>query len=143
MGRKTIIAFVALLLMAAAAAAQPIVSPERGNPLRAEILNALRPTVEKETEGPVIFVVHALNVMGGWAYTEVTPQRPGGKRVDWRKTKFRDAFEADMFSGLVLALLQKRSGAWAVVDYVVGPTDVYWENWLSKYKLPRDLFRGP
>jgi hypothetical protein len=142
MGRKTIIAFVALLLMAAAAAAQPIVSPERGNPLRAEILNALRPTVEKETDGPVIFVVHALNVMDGWANAEVTPQRPGGALVDWRKTKFRHAFQADMFSGLVLALLQKRGGARTVVDYVVGPTDVYWENWLSKFKLPRDLFRG-
>jgi hypothetical protein len=45
-----------------------------------------------------------------------------------------------MFSGLVMALLRRKDGVWTVVDHVVGPTDVYWYNWLDKYKLPEALF---
>lgn len=142
--RTRLLAFAFLTLLSIVpAAAQTVVSPAKGSPLRAEVLNALRPTIEKETGGPVIFVVHALNVMGEWAYVDTEPRRPNSDKVDWRKTKFREAYEADMFSGLVLALLHKKAGAWSVTDYVVGPTDVYWYNWLPKYKLPKALFGAP
>jgi hypothetical protein len=143
MSLKTIVTIAVLLLIGGEAVAQPMVSPERGNPLRAEVLNAVRPTIEKETGGPVIFVVSVLNVKGGWAYAEVTPQRPGGASIDWRRTKFREAFEADAFSGLVLALLRKRDGAWILLDHFTGPTDVAWLEWVEKYKLPEALFRRP
>jgi hypothetical protein len=142
--RTRLLAFVLLTLLGLGpVAAQAVVSPPKGSPLRTEVLNALRPTVQKETGGPVIFVVHTLNVMGEWAYVDAEPQRPNGDKVDWRKTKFREAYEADVFSGLILALLHKKAGAWSVIDYVVGPTDVYWYNWLSKYKLPKVLFGAP
>ncbi|MEJ2379127.1 MAG: hypothetical protein P8Y71_28285 [Pseudolabrys sp.] len=142
--RSGLIALAALALLGLApAAAQPVVSPARGAPLRAAVLDALRPTVERETGGKVIFVVHALNVMGAWAYADVEPRRPDGEKIDWRKTRFRRAFEADVFSGLVLALLRRKDGAWTVADYIVGPTDVYWYNWVTKYKLPEALFKGP
>jgi hypothetical protein len=144
MPTRTIIAFVSLVLLwIGPAAAQPIVSPPKGSPLRAEVLNALRPTIDKETGGPVIFVVHALNVMGKWAYADVEPLRPNGQSVDWRKTKFRRDFEADMFSGLVLVLLRKQGEGWKVVELAMGPTDVAWIEWAKKYKLPNDLFKGP
>ncbi len=138
---RTIIAFTAVLMTLSVASAQSIVSPQRGEPLRAEVLNAVRPVVEKETGGPVIFVVSVLNVMGGWAYAEVTPQRPGGEKVDWRRTRFREAFEAGAFSGLVLALLRKKDDAWTVLDHFTGPTDVAWLEWVEKYKLPEAFFR--
>jgi hypothetical protein len=134
------LALVSGLLCAGPAFAQAIVVPERGTALRGEVLNAVRPVVERETGGPVIFVVGTLNVMGDWAYVDADPQRPGGKPIDWRKTRFRRAYEADMFSGLVMALLRRKDGVWTVVDHVVGPTDVYWYNWLDKYKLPEALF---
>jgi hypothetical protein len=144
MRTTAVIAFVLLALLGLGpAAARPIISPPKGSPLRAEVLNALRPTIAKETGGPVIFVVHALNVMGEWAYAEGEPLRPNGQAVDWRKTKFREAFAADMFSGLVLALLRRQGGSWTVAEYVVGPTDVAWIEWAKKYKLPNDLFKGP
>ena len=107
--RSSVLAFVLLALLGIApAGAQAIVSPPKGAPLRSELLNALRPVVEKETGGAVVFAVHALNVMGEWAYADVEPLRPNGSKVDWRKTKFRRDVEADMFSGLVLALLRKQ-----------------------------------
>ncbi len=125
------------------AAAQPIVSPQRGAPLRADVLSALRPAVERQTGGKVIFAVHALNVMGNWAYVDGEPRRPDGKKVDWRETKYRRDYEADMFSGLVLALLRKDGGGWKVVELAMGPTDVAWIEWAKTYKLPNALFKGP
>ena len=83
----------------------------------------------------MIFVVHALNVMGEWAYADVEPRRPNGDKVDWRKTKFRRDVEADMFSGLVLALLRKQGEGWKVVELAMGPTDVAWIEWAEAVQI--------
>jgi hypothetical protein len=124
--------------------AQPITTPPPGSGLRAEILDAYRPAVEAELGAPVEFVVQALNVMDDWAFVEARPQRPGGNPIDWRRTRYRQAFESDMMSDLVLALLRRRGEhGWQVIENVIGPTDVVWENWLMTYHLPRALFRGP
>jgi hypothetical protein len=88
-------------------------------------------------------VVRALNVMGTWAYVSAEPKRPDGGSVDWRATKFRRDVEADMFSGLVLALLRRQKGSWKVAEYVIGPTDVSWVEWVEKYRIPEGLFEGP
>ena len=142
--RSGLLAFVLLASVGLGAAiAQPVVSPAKGAPLRAEVLAALRPAVEKETGGRLIFVVHALNVMGEWAYADVEPRRTNGDKVDWRQTKFRRDVEADMFSGLVLALLRKQGGSWQVVEIAIGPTDVAWIEWQQQHKLPEALFKGP
>jgi len=142
--RTGLLAFALLALLSMGpAAAQAVVSPPKGAPLRTEVLNALRPAIEKETGGSVIFVVHALNVMGEWGYVDAEPRRPNGDKVDWRKTKFREAYEADMFSGLILALLHKQSAGWQVIEIAIGPTDVAWIEWQQQHKLPEALFKGP
>ncbi len=81
--------------------------------------------------------------MGEWAYADVEPRRTNGDKVDWRQTKFRRDVEADMFSGLVLALLRKQGGSWQVVEIAIGPTDVAWIEWQQQHKLPEALFKGP
>ena len=141
---RTILALTVWALVCATATAQaPVIPVERGMSLRAELLDALRPGIEKETGGPVQFVVSAINVMGAWAYVDAKPERPDGRPIDWRATKFREAYEADMFSGLVLALLRREGGQWKVVGTFIGPTDVAWYEWVEKYKLPEELFKGP
>src|SRR2546422_805860 len=64
-------------------------TPPRGSALRAELMDALRPTVMAEIGGPIEFVVTDLRVMREWAYAYVRPQRPGGTPIDWSGTKFR------------------------------------------------------
>ena len=140
MAWRLVLGAILAVLLAGAAHAQPVTSPERSNPLRTQLLDALRPTIQAETGGPVSFVVGTINVMGEWAYVGATPVRRNGGPIDWRATKFKQAFEADMFSGLVMALLRRDAKGWTVVDFVVGPTDVYWLNWVEKYKLPEALF---
>jgi hypothetical protein len=140
--RLVAVAIGALLWLGAAAQAQRIVSPAKGTPLRAEVLDAMRPTMQAEIGGKLVFVVHTINVMGEWAYVSADPVRPGGQAVDWRKTRFRRDYEADMFSGLVLALLLRKDGQWTLAEYAIGPTDVAWVEWVDKHKLPEDLFKG-
>jgi len=114
--------------------------PQPGTPLRATILDALRPVVAKEIGGQIEFVVSTIRVLNGWAYVSAKPQRPGGAPIDWRATKFRKAWEQDMMSDLVLALLQLRDDGWRVVEYEIGPTDVSWVEWIKQHNLPRLLF---
>ena len=71
----TLIVFLAATISPAQA---QIFQPKPGTPLRSEILDAVRPVFETETNGPIEFVVRRLNVLGDWAFGDVTLQRPGG-----------------------------------------------------------------
>jgi hypothetical protein len=136
--RRTLLLAAACLSAATPLAAQT--TPPRGSPLRADLMNALRPTVEAEIGGQIEFVVTQLRVMQQWAFASVQPQRPGGTPIDWRRTKFREEFASDTMSNLVLALLAHDGAGWRVVEYAIGPTDVAWEEWIAKHRLPRQLF---
>ena len=81
--------------------------------------------------------------MSDWAFVQAKPQRPGGAPIDWRATRFKQDFEQDLMSDLVLGLLRRSGGRWTMVTGVVGPTDVVWEDWVKKYQLPRQLFLPP
>ena len=88
--RKLVLSLLLLILGFASAVAQSVTQPPQGTRLRKELLDAARPVFEKETEGPVEFVVHRLNVMDGWAFGDVFLQRPGGRKIDWSKTKYAE-----------------------------------------------------
>ncbi len=132
-------ACIAAVTLPRAAFAQ-VAIPQPGTPLRAAILDALRPVVAKEIGGDIEFVVSTIRVLNGWAYVSAKPQRPGGAPIDWRATKFRRAWEQDMMSDLVLGLLQLQGGTWSVIEYEIGPTDVSWVEWIKQHSLPRILF---
>jgi hypothetical protein len=117
-------------------------TPPAGSALRKSVLDGLRPTVQSEIGGPIEFVVSELRVLQDWAYVSAKPQRPGGAPIPWSATKFREAWANDAMSDLVLALLRADGGAWRVVDYAIGPTDVIWEGWMKTHRLPRRLFAG-
>jgi hypothetical protein len=134
-----------LALMGAAgsmcAHAGDVHQPPKGSPLRSSILDAARPVFERETGGPVEFVVTTLNVWDTWAYGDVKLQRPGGQPIDWRRTKFAEDYAQGMFDPEHnLFLLQQGGGGWALVEYAIGPTDVAWDWWRQQNRLPAELF---
>ena len=53
-------------------------TPKRGSKDRSEIMNAIRPGVEKRLNAPIEFVIRELRVLDDWAFAQVVPQRPGG-----------------------------------------------------------------
>jgi hypothetical protein len=136
--RTVFFAFALFLVAVSSTTAQEAVP--RGSPLRATLMDALRPTFEAESNGPVEFVVDRLTVWRDWAFAEVRPQRPGGQRIDWRRTRYREAVESDTFSNVSFALLRRQGGSWILQEFVIGPTDVAWIEWQQRFRLPEALF---
>lgn len=125
-------------LVGTSALAQPIHEPAKGSRERAEILDALRPTIEDEMRGPVEFVITTLRSSPRFAFVQADPQRPGGRPIDPEETAF--AGDADMMDGLtVYALLRFKSGGWQLVEHVVGPTDVAYIDWPDRFGAPPAL----
>ena len=139
-----VLSFWLVLGPAAPVAAQSAFQPPKGSQIRAQVLDAVRPVFETETNGPIEMVVRRLNVLGEWAFGDVRLQRPGGGQIDWRKTKYADDFAAGMFDpGGSFFLLRRTGSVWRVMEYATGPTDVIWDGWRTDHKLPQKLFERP
>jgi hypothetical protein len=118
----------------------PLYTPERGTPERKAIMDAARVPVESVLGLPVIFVVSVLRTDGTWAYLQAQPRNPDGGALDWGRTPLAQDWQNGFVSDTVMVLLQNGDGGWAVADYVVGPTDVYWYSWIDMFGLPEALF---
>lgn len=120
-------------------------TPPRGSPERAAILDAVRDPVQRRIGKPVIFVVRTLRVMGEagvvWAFVAAEPRNPDGSRVDYTGTPFEDAVRAEVFGGLVHALLRRDAGAqggrWRLVTQAIGASDVPYVHWWRRFGAPR------
>lgn len=120
------------------ALAQSVHEPARGSAERRELLDAVRPLMEVRVGKPVEFVVGWMRSGSGWAFIQVSPQRPGGGAINLAHTTF--ASQADYMDGLVTyALLRFDYGRWNLVDFVVGPTDVFWQGDPLYAQLPSGL----
>jgi hypothetical protein len=141
---RRLFAICVLLLAAiqpAFAGSDTVVRVERSSPQRAAILDTVRPLFIVETGGPIEFVVNNLNTMDGWAFGDVQLQRPGGEPIDWRKTKFAEAYKEGAFEPQhTLFLLHDTGTGWSLVEFAVGPTDIAWDWWRQQHALPETLF---
>jgi|ERR1043165_636132 hypothetical protein len=146
-GKKSLIAPLLLCIMLASprsAKAEAVFQPERDSPIRAQLLDAVRPLFEKETNGPIMMVVRRLNLWSDWAFGDVHLQRPRGRQVDWRKTKYADDFAGGMFDPAgSFFLLRRTRSKWKVIEFSTGPTDVVWDGWRIDHHLPNQLFERP
>ena len=112
-----------------------------GDPLRRTLLNTLRPSIEDELNQPVQFMVDQLKIQGDWAFYAGSVQRPDGRPIDFSKTRYASALENGVFDGPgTFALLRRSAGAWRVVTFVVGPTDVAYLAWPDEHGAPMRLF---
>ncbi|ADL00899.1 hypothetical protein [Brevundimonas subvibrioides] len=113
-----------------------------GDPLRRPILDALRPSIQRDLGGqPVQFVVDRLRVQGDWAFYAGSIQQPGGRPIDFGRTRYASALENGVFDGPgTYALLRRSGGTWRVVTFVIGPTDVAWLAWPDEFNAPAALF---
>lgn len=139
--RSLLAALVLLFVAHTGVRAQAVTHPAPGTELRKELLDAVRPVFEGETWGPVEFVVRQLNVWDDWAFGDVQLQRPGGKPIDWSRTKYAEDVRHGMFEPAGSFFLLRRMGSqWAIVRFVAGPTDVAWDGWRQDLQLPSELF---
>lgn len=140
--RKALLLFCASLFLCVAAplgaSAQAVHEPGRGSDERGAILNTLRPVLEVRVGPPVEFVVNWIRSGDGWAFVHVSPQRPGGSPIDLRYTTLASQIEY-MDNLETYALLRFQYGRWNLVDFVIGPTDVFWQGDPLYNQLPPGL----
>jgi hypothetical protein len=131
--------------LAATSAGAPVFALEvvqigRDSPERKAILDAARASVERQLGIKVVFVVARLAVFGEWAYAVLRPRDAAGNRIDYRRTLIAKDFDPEQDSDHYGVLLRRNGATWALVEEALLPTDVYWSEWETKYKLPRALF---
>jgi hypothetical protein len=102
----------------------------KGDTLRAELFNRLRPTVSKAAKETVKFSGR-LQVYKNWAFFTGETYSPDGKLIVY----------PPMGNSDTAALLLHTHNGWTVVDYSVGHSDVVWELWPSQYGAPTPLFK--
>lgn len=129
-----------LLVLAGAALAQKIYTPEKGSAERTAILDALRRPVEKELRQKISFNIENFNVQGIWAFLSGAPQSANGSAPDYKNTIHQEAIEAGAFDNNFSALLKKTGGKWKVVKYAIGCTDVCYATWWKDYRAPKAIF---
>ena len=137
----TSIAIPLLLTLPAVVSAEEPRTPAAGSQERRQIMDVLRVPCKRDLDQEVIFKVHRLNIVGDWALVFVTPLQPNGKRIDYRKTKYRQASEAGMFEAGGEALLRRRAGQWTLVKWRFGATDTEVGEWIEKYRIPKSILK--
>lgn len=116
-----------------------------GDRLRVVLLDALRPTVERDLGQKVRFAVTRLRTQGDWAFAVVRAQTPSGGPIDFGRTRHALALRQGMFErdGTIHALLQARGGKWTVRGYAIGATDIAYAGWPDEYGAPDTLLGLP
>jgi hypothetical protein len=140
MKKNIIFALSIIAVLASAALAQGVYTPEKDSAVRKDILNTLRKPVEKELNQKIVFVINDFKVSGNWAFISGEPQTPSGERPDYSATPYREQVESDMFDNNFFALLKKTGKKWKVVTYALGCTDVCYLEWWKEYKAPKAIF---
>ena len=104
-------------------------------------LEALRLPVEKKLTIPVRFEVVDYKTSGNFAFATLTMKHKNGKTMDFKGTPYEKQYAlGGSISDNVFGLLKLENGAWKILTYSLGPTDVPYINWQKDYKAPKELF---
>ena len=128
------------LLVAPCLLAQGPTTPKAGSAERKAIMDALRVPIQKTLKKKLVFKVDHLKVQGGWAFLYGVPQQPGGKKMDYKGTRYQDAIDSEIFDDNFCGLLKKQGSKWIVKDWRLGMTDVAWDGWDKHYGAPKGIF---
>jgi len=115
-------------------------TPARNTAERKAVMDAAREPMLRELGQKVIFLVKTLRTDGQWCFLMAEPLQPNGNKLDWYSTPYANDWAKDAMSDLIMVLMRRQGSGWQVVDYVIGPTDVHWYNWIDGYGLPERLF---
>jgi len=129
-----------LIFIAMSVSAQTVQHPEKGSAERSDLLDTLRPPVEKELKQSIVFVINQINVQGQWAFVDGRLRTSDGKVPNWKGTPYAQAAGYGAQSDGISALLKRSGNSWHIVTKAIGCTDVCYVDWWKKYKAPKAIF---
>jgi hypothetical protein len=115
-------------------------TPKMGSPERKALMDAIRGPVQKDIGQKVQFKVDWLKVQGNWAFLKGKPVQANGKDIDYHGTKYEEAVKAGAFGYGIDCLYRRTGGAWKVVKYVLGASDVPYTMWWKEFGAPKKIF---
>ena len=135
-----LIAFFVFSNLTSFAHADSYFEPKRGTTLRSSLMDAIRPHIEWELGQPIEFIVNELRASGNYALAFLSPQKPGGIKIDISKTPGfkRGSLDPNYMDGTaVVVLYEKKRETWVAVHHSIGATDVWFSEpeLCSQYQL--------
>ncbi|MEM7500265.1 MAG: hypothetical protein AAF371_20070, partial [Pseudomonadota bacterium] len=102
--------------------------PAWGTQLRRELMDAVRPIVERDLGAPVRFVVRQLRIDGDRGFGWLEPQRPGGRPIPFDETPLAAISRgSDAIDGTTVHVFYRREkGRWFAEEWSIGATDAWW-----------------
>ncbi len=130
-----------------AATTEPPEAPSAPSPdaTTEALLGVLNPVLTRDIGQPVSLQTTTVNVRDEWAFIIGQPRKPDGTPIDWSTTTLAQRAADGVLDGdgQTFALLKNVNGAWEVLEYVVGPTDVAHIEWAGKHGVPPDILGLP
>lgn len=114
------------------------------DPLHAAVLGAIATALQPRLHAEVELVDAEVRASGDWLAASGKPRTANGAKPDFDGTEWAEAAQAGALEDSVHALLKRNAGKPGidVVELAVGPTDVYWSDWVSRRGAPEALFLG-
>jgi ABC-type phosphate/phosphonate transport system substrate-binding protein len=109
------------------------------SPEQAAVLEALRASIEAKLGQPVVFKVKRITIADNWAFVQGQTVQPNGDAIDYSQTAYKEAVAQGAFDDGFAALLRFEAGAWNVVTFNIGATDVPWVEWPAQYGAPTSV----
>lgn len=114
------------------------------DPRTSAILAGLTPVIAEDLGQQVLLKIEVLRIGGGYAYFVGEPRTLADQPIDFAATHYRQAIDAGMFDGQRLsAYLREEKGAWKVLAFAQGPTDLPDIGWPDEFGGPFDLLGLP
>jgi hypothetical protein len=111
------------------------------SPADRPLVDAVTAAVADEVGQPVSLRVNTARQQADWGWIIAQPRKPDGGAIDWAQTRYAARAEAGALDGdgTTFALLQRQNDQWVVRQFVIGPTDVAYLDWPTRYGVPAAL----
>lgn len=136
--KRAIVAFAAILLVAVSIAG-PIQNVTQKDPIRKTMLDLVRGPMERNVGMKLKFVVEKMVRQDYFVFLRFTPISANGNKINWKRTKWREAYDAGAFDPSGAALFKLVGSHWKMLTWAFGGTDVYWEPWPEQFGCSKAL----
>jgi hypothetical protein len=111
-------------------------TPEKGSVERKQLLDAVRPQVEKSLGKKVVFIVRAMQIEGDYAAALLEPTTPNGKRIAVGKGGPAD-------EDWIECAFKRQGGRWTVIAIDLGTQEAGFETFRQiDPNLPEQLLQA-
>lgn len=121
-----------------------VIDPPAGHPLRARLLDTVRPHIEDLLSTEVLFIVHHMRVLDRWAFFQGTPVDVDGYALPEHDLNMIFGDNWFLMDGVRTdAILEQIGQEWYLITFSVGSTDAWWISYCQDPQIRPVLLGCP